>query len=461
MSGFNQQYNQPSSCFGLFNDGTLSGVSSVQWTDYTQEKDDQLTFENQQKKQEIDSMLSQAMNGLSFEERQKHQEKLHGVDNDIVEDETVLRNALEELDLHLLLTKDGSIYEIAEQIDPGYVGSKAFRRMFLRAYDYDAKASADMMLRFFELKHNLFGKEKLAKDITMADLTDDDIACLKSGSLQLLGKDRSGRQVMFAFLSQMGDIKSTETLQSQMRAHYFVTMRALQSEETQLKGVVPIWYVLGDFESQSFTREYTQLLEAAKALPQRPEALHICVNDMYQYILLSSMIKMLKSKVRVRVRIHFGSQIECRNQLSTFGILHQSLPLDANGKLDVRLHLDWVQSCAIEEKAAFSETSPRASNVPTITPNANDVIFTGCKVVNRPGNQLFEALIKDYSEVYNYSPAKRRIVDDIISKIQDQGGRFLKPTTSSSPLWEEVPLHELRKKVMQAFRNLRRKRTKS
>eukprot|EP00526_Cylindrotheca_closterium_P026840 CAMPEP_0113629714 /NCGR_PEP_ID=MMETSP0017_2-20120614/15428_1 /TAXON_ID=2856 /ORGANISM="Cylindrotheca closterium" /LENGTH=51 /DNA_ID=CAMNT_0000540129 /DNA_START=15 /DNA_END=167 /DNA_ORIENTATION=+ /assembly_acc=CAM_ASM_000147 len=51
--------------------------------------------------------------------------------------------------------------------------------MFLRGNRYDTKAAANQMLKFFETKQDLFGTEKLTKDITIEDLDEDDIACLK------------------------------------------------------------------------------------------------------------------------------------------------------------------------------------------------------------------------------------------------------------------------------------------
>ena len=51
---------------------------------------------------------------------------------------------------------------------------------------------------------------------------------------------------------------------------------------------------------------------------------------------------------------------------------------------------------------------------------------------------------------------KRRIADTLIHKIHGNGGRFLKQSGHSNQDWEEVPLDQVRKKVMQTFRNRRR-----
>mmetsp|Transcript_38264 Transcript_38264/g.92574 ORF Transcript_38264/g.92574 Transcript_38264/m.92574 type:complete len:120 (-) Transcript_38264:1753-2112(-) len=77
-----------------------------------------ISAEDQRKKKEIDDMLADAMNELTFEERQRQQEVLHGVEDKIIEDPAFINNALWELDGHLKLIKQGSAYEMAERVDP-------------------------------------------------------------------------------------------------------------------------------------------------------------------------------------------------------------------------------------------------------------------------------------------------------------------------------------------------------
>ena len=76
--------------------------------------DDRRVTDDQRKdKQELDALLSQAINGLTFEERQKHLEVLHGVDQ-VSEDAAFMDRAVQNLDQHLLDKKrKGSSYEIA------------------------------------------------------------------------------------------------------------------------------------------------------------------------------------------------------------------------------------------------------------------------------------------------------------------------------------------------------------
>src|SRR6056300_816179 len=135
-----------------------------------------LTGNKKQREEQIDSLLAHAMTSLTFDERQKQQEILHGVETEIPENDSLLNDSFEALNYHLDTVKSGTAYEIAESQNVLYVSDNGFRLMFLRGNRFDAKAAAEQMIRFFQMKRNLFGVEKLAKDITMNDLDEDDRA---------------------------------------------------------------------------------------------------------------------------------------------------------------------------------------------------------------------------------------------------------------------------------------------
>ncbi|CAJ1965485.1 unnamed protein product [Cylindrotheca closterium] len=230
----------------------------------------------------MDEIFSQALTNLTFEEREEHQEVIHGVKDTTIDDDALLDPALQDLESHLAHIKGGSVYEMAESIDPAYVSARSFRAMFLRAKEYDAKAAAEQMLLFFESKHQLFGKDKLVKDITIADLDDDDIACLNHSYSQLAGRDRSGRQVFVHIGSLTDSLGSTKTKQNLLRAEYYVIMKAVQSEETQIRGTVSVCYAIGNLKAKS-NKGWSESAKLVWALPHKKAAFHLCVDDMKQY----------------------------------------------------------------------------------------------------------------------------------------------------------------------------------
>ena len=450
----NRSFSQRSGCVDVRDDERASSHRLIAHQHPQIVGYESLASEDRMKKQEIDEMLAQAMHGLTVEERQHQQDILHGVDPRIQEDETTLNSLLQDLDHFLSLANERRmLYETAQGMSPEYVNARHFRVMFLRANDYDPKAAADQMLRFFESKHQLFGPEKLVKDITLADLSKEDITCIQKGRLQLAGRDQSGRQIIVHFAGLPGAGESYLTANSWLRAQYFVVMRALLSEETQLRGTVCIWYGVGSFGNKASSQGYVDGFTACSVLPRKKQAIHVCVDDIHQYVMCSDVIKIMSGNMRARFRVHFGSQSDCQRHLGTFGISSNSIPVNDEGRLDMTRHMSWLQACATEDGV----TAPSLQSI--VAPNENDVIFTGGKISNHLGNQRFLSIIKDSIDIYDpgTDETKREVVEQIINQIHASGGRFLKKAHDNPATnWEPLSPDQLRKRVMQAFRNRRR-----
>ncbi|KAL3926637.1 MAG: hypothetical protein SGBAC_013397, partial [Bacillariaceae sp.] len=189
-----------------------------------------------------------------------HQEAVHGVDEKIREEETFIKASLQELDNTLLLNKAGSTYAAAEMMSKEYVCERSFRLKFLRANRYDTKVAADQMLRFFDVKQKLFGTDKLVKDITVEDLDEDDIECLRSGHLQFTGRDRADRLITF----EVPGLKVAKTRMNDLRSRYYMMMSGVESERNQLAGSVGIVWTIGEYREETASIEN---LELATAMP--------------------------------------------------------------------------------------------------------------------------------------------------------------------------------------------------
>ena len=89
-------------------------------------------------------------------------------------------------------------YKVAREINPEYVKHPLFTKGFLRAEDYHTEKAARRIFTYLRIKLELFGRDKLTRDILLDDLGEDGRAYLESGALQMLPKrDTSGRRVMF------------------------------------------------------------------------------------------------------------------------------------------------------------------------------------------------------------------------------------------------------------------------
>lgn len=150
---------------------------------------------------EMDRIIAKEMTDLSLQEREKAENDVHGIGTKGEEDPLMLQTGLMQLQHYVDSMKRGTVYEEAELMDSNYVHDRNFQLMFLRADRYNAKEAAERMIRFFDLKKSLFGTEKLVKDITMEDLSEDDRETLRSGYMQLPPYlDMAGRTILVGML---------------------------------------------------------------------------------------------------------------------------------------------------------------------------------------------------------------------------------------------------------------------
>jgi hypothetical protein len=469
-------------------------------------------------KEEMDKFLARSMHALSVKDREKALEEVNGIANTDPEDPFALETCLQELDKYLLSIKQGTVYEMAENMDRDYVTNRAFRLMFLRAnaYDskethrYDPKRAAQQMKNFFDTKQMLFGNEKLVKDITLDDLDDDDKQGLERGSLQLLPvRDRAGRWIVVNFRG----FASFKSMKSELRAKFYLFMSLVESVETQQKGRVVIFYTVGRGKEKINGNNLAQQGKCILSLPCHWAAMHICCDDYRQYIILHALFHVMSAHSASRIRVHYGTHTECLYALRGYGIPDGSIPIsttnsepllynhaiwykqrymlelgcarkesnfsvsnDLGKKTDDGLSSADVESDGFSQDDAFEEldASPaaqsnatrsnpnlahiqQASNTVIISPRENDVLF-GQNQKLHAGNVRLHAVISQHADKYeaiNGRQEKIEFAGHLVQHIKATGSRFLM-FDRTCMRWAEVPDSKARNKVAKTIRNRRR-----
>jgi hypothetical protein len=151
--------------------------------------------------QMADSILAESLNQMSLQERERVYEDVHGVaPQSNPEEPSFVMTCLTQLQTELehIPSPLKQAYNLAYSQNAIYVTHSKFRLLFLRSEAFQPKAAAYKMVGFLEAKLELFGPDKLSRDIVLSDYDASDIKCLESGLYQLLpGRDRSGRAVLF------------------------------------------------------------------------------------------------------------------------------------------------------------------------------------------------------------------------------------------------------------------------
>ncbi len=146
-----------------------------------------------------DEFISE-LNKLSIQERDGAIYDLHGVSSISEEDPELIRIALDsfEIELNSIPDREKQAYLLAREQSLEHVTNEKFLLMFLRGNHFDSKLAAARFVGFFKFKMELFGKDKLGRDIRVNDLNEEDMVCLESGFAQILStRDRADRAVFF------------------------------------------------------------------------------------------------------------------------------------------------------------------------------------------------------------------------------------------------------------------------
>jgi hypothetical protein len=253
-----------------------------------------------------DALLARELNRMSIQEREKIFEEIHGVDgvdDGNEEDPKFLSQCVEQMEEELRKLNRKSAYLQAKIQNRGYVSKRDLLLKFLRSETYKPKEAAIRLVAFFELKLELFGKEKLTKEIRAEDFTKnpDDMAALESGLFHCLpGRDRSGRIILGKFhRPEFSHIP----LESKMRMCWYMLMTVTEEERDQRQGVVLLVFNMDGIVNRVETWKNSTLLAT---IPVRVNAFHMCYNDPKITVLTSLAMLAMGPYYRARFRMHEG-----------------------------------------------------------------------------------------------------------------------------------------------------------
>jgi hypothetical protein len=468
--------------------------------------------------EDVERLLANDLTKLSFREREQAMEDVHGIVTKPPQEQPEQSEALlQQLQQHLDAMQwlpEASAYRRAIQIDSNFVRWK--RIMFLRAEQYQPQEAATRMIKYFTMKLELWGSDKLCRKIRLNDLSPDDYYALQQGISSISPyKDTAGRSIICAELSlNRQQIKDRNCL---LRANWYVYMSTVEENtDAQFRGVV--------FVALDIPPQYRATgMGMRDTLPVKFSALHahylMDVNNNNngndsngsRKVVPVVMIQCAKEQSlqkRVRYRSYTGSRMEALYEMMRFGIPTEAAPpLGIDGEPTNTRQLEWIEKrrqweCEQQQQqqtppqqdhlktSAVAHDSRQSSMVPSSSIIAlatssssgsgiiadsklrlDDVLFGKEKsVVNHPGNTRFRQLIDMYLPSYESAPRgeKTRITKAIVEHIQSSSGRFLKrgPSTADNNRdtstvsidlgWVEVDAETAYDKITHAFRNRRK-----
>jgi hypothetical protein len=213
----------------------------------------------------------------------------------------------------LLLQLEKELVQVEGELPPcqavkKYIGQRSFLLMFLLSASGDPAVAAKKIVKNLQVKKALFGSDYLARDITLADLTEGDMAVLHSGCMQLLPqRDRNERRILLCRSKNL-DLLDPYTPDQVLRASFYAIMATLQEDErTRKHGVVVISYLIDHQFQPRFNYElHRRGYQFEQAMPFRVVAHYILFQNSIWQPVIDVLCHMSTPALRMRTRSIFG-----------------------------------------------------------------------------------------------------------------------------------------------------------
>ncbi|CAJ1940028.1 unnamed protein product [Cylindrotheca closterium] len=398
---------------------------------------------------DVDSMIATQMMELSMKDREKVYMDVHGVRQGPTETEEAIEKGLDLMHREIDKLKDKRAYDLALSMNSTYVENRSFRLAFLRADSFDARKAALRIIRFFQLKLDLFGEDKLVLDIVQDDLDGEAMQDLYCGRKQALdAQDRTGRWINLAVVGTRVSARAV------LQRSFYNNMQNIRKHGAQENGFIGIVYGLGDQSAETSLQYPWNLATMIQALPVRVEAIHFCHDSVIYRVLFAVIKTALSPFVKMRSKTHYGTHDEVMSSLAGFGILPGTIPVTKGGEIS---NLQAFRERLMEMRAEERCQQPRRQKVHV--PFKVDVLFgKGTPFQTHPGNIQLRSLVTARYKIYQKAKKrgqKRQIAQEIVETIHQNAGLFLRP---DGDLWVCVDNDGAIQKVSALFRTIRVKR---
>lgn len=406
-------------------------------------------------------LLAQDMNALSVQERNQLYEEVHGISEVIDETPEFVAKRLHEMREALsTLSKRPKVVRALSRaffLQPNLAKDDNFHLIFLRAERFDPVQAAAKMARYFEHKAELWGEDKLVKRITLEDLGEKEMKHMHWGCVHTPVINSKGVRA-FLFTPTANDDVSDWKAITRFQWYQWAAM-VLEDEQAQKQGVVAVSRFTGfwRFPPSQILDWLVRAHHILRDFPVKILGNHFCYDSPMLKHFPPVLLSMAGKQLRLHTRTHFGSDLEIRYSLGSYGI---RLPPEVSTYGPGQTNTDYINSYLTERRKIESdfyreeeETQDGSRLKPFLHPRSNDVLTgRGSPFRDWPGNVRLSTLVASYGE--EYKTTTERIVKTVlalntIKQIQEMGGRFLERTENG---WVIVDDLVAKGKVNQLFR---------
>ena len=280
-------------------------------------------------------------------------------------DEELLKLPVEDTDIYY-----EALIKCPEEISPD-------RRLAFLNYDGNPARAAKRLANYWDFRHEVFGPSRCFLPMTLAGAMQDEVLPMAQRAVyQLLpATDAAGRAILY-FAFQKRDWEQYSLKQEFMAIIYQMEL-LMGTEEIREKGFIFL------IDGRNSTRKHYSVLLSTyisrfdDAFPITIRSAHICYPMSVLYYVILPVIKaFLPKRIRVRIKMHYGTKEEVVKSLADYNLPIGCVPVEIGGKLVLepahflvqRLEKEMIPMK--EEGTANSKTNQKAEPEDDLKPSA-------------------------------------------------------------------------------------------
>jgi hypothetical protein len=454
-------------CIGVNTSNRGSGGGAMTVSSFNRRKTKDINI----KSDFSEDLIAKALTDMTIEDRSRVYESIHGVEElNQEDDEEYIQQLMKEMKIEIQRILNGQdasgtrrtpkdALALALELKPEYVLDPKFLLRFLRSELYDPQKASRRLARNLDWKLELWGVDKLTRDIEWNDLSTEERELHKKGYGQRLPvRDRAGREVWVYM--QMNQ-KNPDDMASFGRLLFYT---GTPVEESEKPGIVMVSFFMEGFNWDRFNPEEIKMHpRISEDLPYRCVCVHQCYIDKQNPSVAKTVqffLSMADEETRAKVKLHQGSLTEIFYALASYGIPHETIPLTHDGKRKTKFHLEFIQMRLTHEE--YKRRGMGNSLTMIELPLNSDVLLgKGVPIQSSSGNIRLQAIVDEYVDEYHAMTdrkSKTRLAMDIVTMVKKASVRFL---SKESGVWIEVEDVIARDKVSHLLRSRRKRRNKA
>jgi len=338
----------------------------------------------------------------------------------IEETETICKTAREAFEeaLALIPYAEKSAYLEARRRCPRLTETESDVMHFLRRDKYDAAAAVNRLLRYWGLRHEVFGQRAFLPmtQTGQGALTREDVVILRSGVVALLPKDIEGRSVVMEDRNRILD-DNLEAQNAKLRSLFYVFSLLSDDKKCREDGFIWLGAVITPRVTEIWKEFANKTLKILDCFPIRLMAAHLLVcppkHGKRRKIddIISFTVKTFEEQYGRRVILNTGEKAtDLATKLHQFDLREDSIPAVLGGSWAYEQWITFLRQRCQEERALSTGGGAAGTKRVDVAAHALDA------------KPLSEAERKDHKRKLNtiYSRQKRERQQAEVDRMQER-----------------------------------------